>query len=286
LNSYDPTGAGRRIETFVDNLSNWYVRRSRRRFWKSESDVDKMSAYNTLYSCLVILAKLLAPFMPFLAEELYQNLVRSAFPDAPESIHLTDFPANDPSKIDQPLSAATQLAIKVSSIGRAARSQSGIKVRQPLSKVVVALKSKSDREGLMHLRPQVLDELNVKEIEFVDTASELEKPNYTCITEGDTMVAVCTEIPPALAGEGMAREIVHRLQTMRRAAGFEIADYIMTYYEGDEYIREIMHDFAGYIKQETLSRGINETVPSEGIFSETFKLSGHSVKMAVKKENT
>jgi isoleucyl-tRNA synthetase len=284
LNNYNPTDAGRYIETFVDNLSNWYVRRSRRRFWKSESDIDKLSAYNTLYTCLVTLAKLLAPFMPFLAEELYQNLVRSVFPEAPESIHLTDFPIAEPSRIDKELSSATQLAIKVSSIGRAARSQSGIKVRQPLSRVIVALKSNSDREGLTRLKPQILEELNVKEIEFVDGASDLQKPTYTCITEGETVVAVCTEIPPELAGEGMAREIVHRLQTMRRSAGFEIADYIVTYYEGDEYIREVMSGFADYIKQETLSRQIIEKVPADGIFVETFKLGGHTVKMGVKKE--
>jgi isoleucyl-tRNA synthetase len=285
LNSYNPTDAGRKIEHFVDDLSNWYVRRNRRRFWKSGNDQDKLSAYNTLYSCLVTLAKLLAPFMPFLAEELYQNLVCSAFPVAPESVHLSDFPEAEVSKIDQKLSASTQLAIKISSLGRAVRSSASIKVRQPLSKVVVVVKSGSDREGLMALKPQVMEELNVKDIEFVDRLDEIPQSGFVCLKEGELGVAVCTDIPPALAGEGMAREIVHRLQTMRKSAGFEIADYITIYFQADEYIRQIMNDFSSYIRQETLSRNLFENPPPEGIYSENFKLSGHEIKLGVKKES-
>jgi isoleucyl-tRNA synthetase len=285
LNNYDPTDAGRKMENFVSDLSNWYVRRSRRRFWKSENDIDKMSAYNTLYTCLVTISKLLAPFMPFLAEELYTNLVVSAFPGAPESVHLTDFPEADPSRVDKQLASATQLAIKISSIGRAARSGANIKVRQPLANVVVAVKSKTDREGLQHLKPQILEELNVKDVIFVESAAELEKPGYVVTNEGDVSVAVCTEISTELAGEGMAREIVHRLQTMRKSAGFQIADYIITYSEGDDYISQVMKDFADYIQQETLSRQIVSGVPEHGAFIESFKLGGHSLKLAVKKES-
>jgi len=112
LDGYNITDAGRAIERFVDFLSNWYVRRSRRRFWKSESDTDKLAAYQTLYTCLVTLSKLLAPFMPFLAEEMYGNLVRSVYPDAPESVHLADFPKADESLIDENLSADIRLAMK------------------------------------------------------------------------------------------------------------------------------------------------------------------------------
>jgi isoleucyl-tRNA synthetase len=285
LNNYNPTDAGRKMENFVGDLSNWYVRRSRRRFWKSESDTDKMSAYDTLYTCLVTFSKLLAPFMPFLAEELYQNLVRSASPDAPESVHLTDFPVADASKIDQQLSSATQLAIKVSSLGRAARSGANIKVRQPLSRVVVAVKSRTDREGLMKLKLQVLEELNVKDIGFVDTTGELNQPGYTCILEGENGVAVCTAVSPELEMEGMAREVVHRIQTMRKSAGFEIADQIATYFEGDDYIQKVMQDTASvdYLKQETLSRELLAGVPPEGVYVESFKLGGHQVKLGVKK---
>lgn len=287
LNSYDPTNAGRKIEGFVSDLSNWYVRRSRRRFWKSENDSDKMSAYNTLYTCLVTTAKLLAPFMPFLAEEMYQNLVRSVNPNAPESVHLTGFPEADLSAIDKQLTTATQLAIKVCSLGRSARSGAGIKVRQPLAKIVVAMKSKTDRECLDRLKPQILEELNVKDIEFADVASELERPGYVALAEGDVCVGVCAEISAELEMEGMAREVVHRIQTMRKSAGFEIADHITTFYEGDDYIQQVMQDpvSAQYIKQETLSEALSPGVPQEGVYSESFKLNGHAIKLGVKKKS-
>lgn len=283
LDVYNPTEAGRKIESFVDELSNWYVRRSRRRFWKSESDADKLSAYTTLYQCLVTLSKLLAPLTPFLAEELYQNLVGSVSPNEPDSVHLADFPIADMAKIDKQLITDTQLAMKVCSLGRAARSQAGIKVRQPLSKIVVKVTSKKERESLERLMSQVLDELNVKGLEFADDLAELDKPGLMANLEGVYGVAVPTEISPELQAEGMAREIVHRLQTMRRSAGFDIADYITTYYEGDEYIRQVMVDFADYIKQETLSRQLIEGVPKQDVFTERYKLGGRDILLGVKK---
>ncbi|MDO8569048.1 MAG: isoleucine--tRNA ligase, partial [Dehalococcoidales bacterium] len=222
LENYDPTGAARKIETFVDDLSNWYVRRSRRRFWKSENDTDKLSAYNTLYQCLVTLAKLIAPFTPFLAEELYQNLVRPVNANAPESVHLTDFPIADESQIHQQLADDNRLAMKISSMGRAARAKAGIKVRQPLAHVVVSVTSNREKEGLERLLPQVLDELNVKSLEFVGSEVALERPGYLVSSEGGYTVAVPTQISAELEAEGTAREIVHRLQTMRRSAGFDI----------------------------------------------------------------
>ncbi|MDP2931490.1 MAG: isoleucine--tRNA ligase [Chloroflexota bacterium] len=283
LNGYDPTEGGRKIEGFVDELSSWYVRRSRRRFWKSESDTDKLSAYNTLYQCLVTLAKLLAPFMPFLAEELYQNLVCTVSPQAPDSVHLADFPVADESKIDKQLSENIRLVMKVSSLGRAARSQAGIKVRQPLARVMVNVGSRKERAELERLVSQVLDELNVKDLGFVESPTELEKPYYVVCSEGTCSVAVLTEIPPELVAEGVAREVVHRLQTMRRAAGFDIADHIITYYEGDDYVKQVMKDFANYIKQETLSRELVEGVLKEGAFAEKHKLGGHEVSLGVRR---
>ncbi|MEE8618904.1 MAG: class I tRNA ligase family protein, partial [Dehalococcoidales bacterium] len=283
LDSYNPTEAGRKIESFVDDLSNWYVRRSRRRFWKSENDADKLSAYTNLYQCLATLSKLLAPFTPFVAEALYQNLVCSAFPEAPDSVHLADFPVADTNKIDRQLAADTQLAMKVSSLGRAARGQAGIKVRQPLAKVMVKVGSERDREGLKRVIPQVLDELNVKNVELVESVAEFSKEGYEISSEGGYSVAVPTEISPELQAEGMAREVVHRLQIMRRSAGFDIADYIATYYQGDAYIRRIIEDFADYIKQETLSRKLIEVVPEEGVFTESYKLGGYEVLLGVKR---
>jgi isoleucyl-tRNA synthetase len=285
LGNYNPTDAGREMEKFVSDLSNWYVRRSRRRFWKSESDTDKTSAYNTLYTCLVTFSKLLAPFMPFMAEELYQNLVKSAFPEAPDSVHLTDFPVADNAKINEQLSLSTQLAIKVCSLGRAARNSANIKVRQPLSKVVVAVKSRTEREGLMKLKPQVLEELNVKDIDFVDSLGGLNQSNYSCMLEGDNGVAICLELSHELEMEGMAREVVHRIQTMRKSAGFEIADQIVTYFEGDDYIQKVLQDTASvdYLKQETLSRELLPGVPAEEVYTENFKLGGHAIKLGLKK---
>ena len=145
LDNYDPTNAGRRIEGFVDVLSNWYVRRSRRRFWKSENDAEKQSAYDTLYGCLVTLSKLIAPFTPFLAEELYRNLVYAVDSSAPESVHLASFPEADESLIDPALNDEARLAMKVSSLGRAARSKAGIKVRQPLASVKVVVRNAGER---------------------------------------------------------------------------------------------------------------------------------------------
>jgi len=283
LDSYNPTEAGRKIENFVNDLSNWYVRRSRRRFWKSENDTDKLSAYNTLYQCLVTLSKLLAPFTPFLAEELYQNLVSSVFPEGPDSIHLTDFPVADESRIDTQLAADTRLAMKLSSLGRAARSQAGIKVRQPLATTLISLSSPREKALLERVKPQILEELNVKELELVNSAAELEKKGYVVSQEGAYGVAVPTDISPELKAEGMAREIVHRIQTMRRSAGFDIADYIVTYYQGEDYIKQVMTDFADYIKQETLSRKLIEGVPEKEIFSESYKLVGYEILLGVAK---
>jgi len=300
LEAYNPTEAGRKIESFVGDLSNWYVRRSRRRFWKSENDADKLSAYTTLCECLVTLSKLLAPFTPFLAEELYQNLVCSAFPDTPGSVHLADFPVADESRIDKQLAADTQLVMKISSLGRAARSQAGIKVRQPLAHVVVSVAGSSEEESLKRLKAQILEELNVKDLitkHFREVAG-LEGKGYVVIssqertfskkgiaqfTTGVYLVAVPTEISPELAAEGMAREIVHRLQTMRRSAGFDIADYIVTYYQGGPYIRQVVEDFAGYIRQETLSRELTRGVPSEGVFTESYRLGDHDILLGVRR---
>jgi isoleucyl-tRNA synthetase len=285
LDGYNPTEAGRRIEGFVDDLSNWYVRRSRRRFWKSESDADKLVAYTTLYQCLVTLSKLLAPLAPFLAEEMYQNLVCSVFTEVPDSVHLADFPIADESKIDKRLSDDIRLAMKLSSLGRAARSRAGIKVRQPLARVMVKLQSGKEEEAMERVKSQLLEELNVKGVESVDREAELAEPGYEVVSESGYSVAICTEISPELEAEGVVREVVRRLQTMRRSAGFDIADHIITYYQGDDYIRRVMtgKELADYIKQETLSSELVEGVPEEGVFTERHKLSGYEVSLGVKR---
>jgi isoleucyl-tRNA synthetase len=137
LEGYDSMAAARQIEDFVEGLSNWYVRRSRRRFWKSESDVDKEAAYYTLWTCLTTVNRLMAPFTPFLAEEMYQNLVRGVDATAADSVHLNAWPVADEALIDRDLSASVDLVQRLVSLGRAARSQKNLKVRQPLAEVFV-----------------------------------------------------------------------------------------------------------------------------------------------------
>ena len=283
LGEYDPTSAGRKIESFVNDLSNWYVRRSRRRFWKSQNDDDKLSAYNTLYQTLVTLARLLAPFTPFIAEEIYQNLVRTIDKSAPESVHLASFPVADESLIDKDIMAGTELAMKVCSMGRAARSKSAVKVRQPLPRVIIKTRSSHEREALTNLCAQITDELNVKDIGF--TSEEMkEDKNLSVIADSDYQVGIVTEISPELLAEGLAREIVRRLQTMRRSAGLEISDHIQTYYEGGEQVQAVMTDFADYIKQETLSKAILRKTAEPPAYTEKFKLTGLEITLSIEKQ--
>ncbi|GAF70680.1 unnamed protein product, partial [marine sediment metagenome] len=293
MEGYNPTDAGRRIQDFVDDLSNWYVRRSRRRFWKSESDADKLSAYATLYECLVTLAKLLAPLTPFVAEEIYQNLVRSYYPDEPESVHLAHFPIADRSQVDEKLAQDIHLAMKVASLGRAARSNAGIKVRQPLAKVILGPTGPTGptgsqvRESLGATGPQVLEELNVKEIEFEEDEERLKRladeGKVEIAMEGGFSVAIVTEVTPELADEGMARELVHRLQTMRKQAGFDIADYIYTYYQGGENLKRVIEKHADYIKQETLSRDLIAGIPQDA-YTESHRIDGEEITLGVKRQ--
>ena len=182
------------------------------------------------------------------------------------------------------LAAGTRLAMKVSSLGRAARSKAGIKVRQPLARVVVKTRLVAERESLERLSSQVLEELNVKAIEFVSHEDELiDKPGYSVAIEGSYVVAIDTQIPPQLAQEGMARELVHRLQTMRRNAGFDIADYIVTYYQTETPLQQVMEDFSPYIKQETLSRQLIQGTPEADAHTEKHRIDGYEVVLGVKR---
>ncbi|OGO19522.1 MAG: isoleucine--tRNA ligase [Chloroflexi bacterium RBG_16_50_11] len=285
LENYNPTDAGRKIDDFIDGLSNWYVRRSRRRFWKSENDADKLSAYNTLYHCLVTLAKLLAPFTPFVAEELYQNLVRSVSLNAPESVHLADFPVADTSKIDKQLADDNRLAMKVCSLGRSARSKAGIKIRQPLETLYVGVASDHEARSLERVAPLILDELNVKELktDTLEKVAGLEVANYSVVSETGSAVGVSTYIPLELQAEGIAREIVHRIQTMRRTAGYEIADRIILYYDAGAYFVQGISAFADYIRQETLADDIEEGIPDSADLQEEHKIEGHRLSLGIKR---
>jgi isoleucyl-tRNA synthetase len=167
LDTYDAKRAGEAIESFVDQLSNWYVRRNRRRFWKSTNPDDKRSAYLTLYECLDVAHRLMAPFAPFLAENVYQNLVRSRDPNAPPSVHMTEWPEGDASKEDDQLLFEIGVVQKVAGLARAARSQSGVRTRQPLSRLLIRAPDDAAAKALADHQDQILEELNVKSIEFI-----------------------------------------------------------------------------------------------------------------------
>ena len=353
LENYGPERAARSAERFVEYLSNWYVRRSRRRFWKSgvlvqqdgTADEDKLSAYATLYECVVTLAKLLAPFMPFMTESIYQNLVRSA-DGGYESVHLEPYPQADQSKVDQRLADATRLAMRVSSLGRAARSKAGIKVRQPLQTALVKLRSPEEAELVSQVAAQVEGELNVRELVFFDDDTDVmefkiqantallgpkyggelefivqrldttdpsqvysrvsegrsveiagytlepdevlvtwsDKEGYSVASEAGYAVAVTTTVSPELALEGLARELVHRIQNMRRSAGFDIADHITIYYLGSPKLDEVMAAHGDFIRQETLSRQVVRDQPVQEAYVETHNVDGLDATLGVMKQ--
>ena len=352
LEAYECDLVARRIEDFVEYLSNWYVRRSRRRFWKSgllgpssgAVDEDKLSAYTTLYECLTTLVKLAAPFIPFVTESMYQNLVRSPGLGR-ESVHLDSWPVADASKVDRSLAEAIRLAMRVSSLGRAARSRAGIKVRQPLSTAFVKLKAPDEADLLTQVTDQVLEELNLKALDsLTDEAdvtelrvqpnlpvlgprygprvaeiraglsaadprrvyrtvaagesveidgyvlgpddvivSSTDRPGYSVASEGGYTVAISTDVSPELAAEGLARELVHRLQNMRRSAGFDIADRIVTYYDAPADLAAVFETHGRYILRETLSNRLIESAAPEGAHSETHQIDRRAVQLGVER---
>jgi isoleucyl-tRNA synthetase len=291
MDSYNLTTATRRIEAFVDNLSNWYVRRNRRRFWRSESDADKLAAYSTLYRCLVTLSGLLAPFVPFIAEELHQNLCCSVGRQSGESVHLSDFPVANEAEIDDRLNRDVELAMRISSLGRAARAKVGIKVRQPLGKAVIRVGTNEEKKGLEKLAAEVMDEINVKRLVVLSEAGETEEfpsnmPDYSVANDARYWVAIGIELPPELVAEGVSRELVRHLQNMRRNAKFDITDRIITYYHTKEpLVSEVIRTFANYIKQETLSEELVDSLSPDGTYGERHRIANGDISLAIKKTN-
>ena len=225
LDGYDPTGASRAVRDFVvDDLSNWYVRRNRRRFWKSESDTDKLAAYETLHEVLVTVAQLMAPMAPFLSEHLYQNLVVTLQPDAPESVHLTEWPVYDAALIDEALLRDMNALQRVVELGRGARAASGMKTRQPLPEVLVRVRSEEELAGLKRLEDQLLEELNVKSANYLDVHADFVdytvKPNLPRV--GKRLGKLIPELKRALAetdGREIARNIRNGKETVLELNG-------------------------------------------------------------------
>ena len=327
LEDYEPTRAGRLISAFViDNLSNWYVRLGRKRFWAGDMDDDKLSAYQTLYRCLTTVARLMAPIAPFYADSLYRDLTANADDKAP-SVHLADFPQAE-GEINVELERRMALAQKISSMVLSLRKKEGVIVRQPLRKICIPDTSASLREDVMAVADIILDEVNVKEIEFVQGDMLVKKvkcnfrvmgkkygklmkgvaaamsalsnneigrleadgkydievegqtltveladveivsediPGWTVASDGNLTVALDLTIDESLRRQGMARELVKRIQAYRKQAGFNLADRIRITLFADERITDAVADFGAYIKQQVLATEIATTSHAEGL---------------------
>ena len=282
LEDYDPASVPRAVEEFIDDLSVWYVRRSRRRFWKSGSDTDKHAAYQTLYHCLTTLTRLLAPFMPFLAEELYQNLTRSVDPGAPESVHLSRYPEPETGLIDEALEKEVRLVRSAVSLGRAAREKSKLKVRQPLSAALIRLNEPGEKDAILLHAETIKEELNVHELLFNDKDTQF-PADYVVEQDPDRAVGICTKLTPELENEGFARELVHKVQNMRKAAGFEVTDRIRLHCQASPRLAAAVRAFDDYIRRETLALTVTDEPLTEPDIHETAKINREPAELALKR---
>ncbi|MCF0262086.1 MAG: isoleucine--tRNA ligase [Sphaerochaetaceae bacterium] len=313
---YDIQRACGYLLSFIDSLNNWYIRRSRRRFWKSENDGDKKMAYDTLYKVLMTYIKLASPIVPFICEEIYQNLKTDK---DPESVHLCDFPTYDANHRDYALEKMMSLTVQAITMGRALRSAHNLKTRQPLKKLFLVDRDGEDRKILSKMKAIIAEELNVKEVEINDDESSLvdysakanfkvlgaklgksmkdvaskiqaftsdkiasilegvkhkveygegnsvelsvddlviqrtEKENLKILNEGQLTVGFDTEVTKELLYEGLARDIIRAIQTLRKEKGFEVSDRIILTIGGDEEVKAVYDMFKDYIQNETLT---------------------------------
>ena len=343
LANYKIPEAARALQEFVDEMSNWYVRRSRERFWAKGMEQDKINAYMTLYHALVTIVKTAAPMIPFMTEDIYQNLVRSVDKDAPESIHLCDFPTVNEAWIDKDLEADMKELLEIVVLGRACRNTANIKNRQPIGTMYV----KAEKKMSEFYTDIIADELNVKEVKFADdvesfisysfkpqlrtvgpkygkllggirqaltdingtaamnelrtngvlkldingndvelTEEDLlietaQTEGYVSESDGETSVVLDTNLTPELIEEGFVREIISKIQTMRKEAGFEVMDKIVVYAHGNDKIQDIMKAHEDEIKSEVLA---DEMVLGEtdGYVKE-WNINKEAVTMGVKK---
>lgn len=343
LANYKIPEAARALQEFVDEMSNWYVRRSRERFWAKGMEQDKINAYMTLYHALVTIAKTAAPMIPFMTEDIYQNLVRSVDKDAPESIHLCDFATVNEAWIDKDLEADMKELLEIVVLGRACRNTANIKNRQPIGTMYV----KAEKKMSEFYTDIIADELNVKEVKFADdvesfisysfkpqlrtvgpkygkllggirqaltdingtaamnelrtngvlkldingndvelTEEDLlietaQTEGYVSESDGETSVVLDTNLTPELIEEGFVREIISKIQTMRKEAGFEVMDKIVVYAHGNDKIQDVMKAHEDEIKSEVLA---DEMVLGEtdGYVKE-WNINKEAVTMGVKK---
>ena len=343
LGNYRIPEAARALDSFVDEMSNWYVRRSRDRFWAKGMEQDKINAYMTLYTALVTVAKTAAPMIPFMTEDIYQNLVRNLDPSAPESIHLCDFPVANEQHIDKALEDNMEAVLKIVVIGRACRNTANIKTKQPIGKMYV----KADFALSEYFVEIIEDELNVKNVEFTEDVSAFtsytfkpqlrtvgpkygkylkqiqqtlasldgnqamaklkaegalkldnisdevvlceedllismaQKEGYVSDSEGGVTVVLDTNLTPELIEEGMVREIISKLQTMRKEADFEVTDRIHVTYSGSDKVGEIFEKYGENIKTVVLADTVTEGM-TDG-YQKEWKINGETVLLGVQK---
>ena len=342
LDDLKMTEAGREMQDFMDDLSNWYVRRCRERYWGKDMTADKEAAYMTLYTVLKTMALMSAPFTPFMSETMYQNMVRTVDKSAPESIHLCDWPHKDESFIDPELEANMAAVLDIVVLGRSARNAANIKNRQPVASMYVQGKALPDMYVSI-----IADELNVKEVKFVDDASSFisyrvkpqlktlgprygkllpkinqylagegignavvaahnrgesykfdidgteislaaedvlvsteENAGFVTVTEHDLSVVLDTNLTPELIEEGFVREIVSKVQTMRKEAGFEVTDHIVLSHHGNSLIEGIFARHGAEIAADTLADSIK--LGSAG-YVKDWEINGESVTLGVEK---
>lgn len=342
---YEPTRAGRMISTFViDNLSNWYVRLCRKRFWAGEMDDDKLSAYQTLYRCLFTVSKLMAPIAPFYADRLYGDLKAASAENGCVSVHLSAFPKAEASEIDTTLEQRMELAQKVTSMVLSLRKKEHVIVRQPLQKICIPATDACQKENIEAMSQLILDEVNVKELEFVegdmlekkvkcnfrvmgkkfgklmkavaaavgalsqDAINELsvngsvqvdvdgqtveivredveivseDIPEWTVANDGALTVALDLEITEELKNEGMAREIVKRIQAYRKSSGFEITDHIHVVLSHEDNLQKAVEAYHDYICSQVLADKLEFGAPESGeeLDFEDFKISVDITKL-------
>lgn len=342
---YEPTKVAREINTFVnDNLSNWYVRLCRRRFWKGDYTEDKISAYQTLYTCLETVAKISAPIAPFFMDRLYQDLNNITEKDKAESVHLTDFPIADENKIDNDLVEKTHLAQQITSMVFSLRKKENIKVRQPLQKIMIPVLDKNTEDKILAVSELIKQEVNVKEISLINpeeaknlitrqikpnfktlglrlgkdmksVAAEIQKlsneeihhleqngkieilghpisiddveifakdiPGWTILSEGKITVALDLTISEDLKSEGIARELINRVQNLRKEKGFELTDKIIIEIEEENPFSEDIIKNKDYISSEVLAENIIN-VKELSLYDEV-EIEEHSFKINIYK---
>jgi isoleucyl-tRNA synthetase len=277
MDGYDCTGAGRRIAAFVEDLSNWYVRRSRRRFYAKEtSEEDKAAAHATLHETLKTLALVLAPFTPFVADEIWDNAVRSVRPDEPDSVHLADWPAADEALIDEDLRASMAAARRAVGLGLQAREQAKIKVRQPLARAVL---SGAGSDIAFRHATIVADELNVKEVVVADAAPA----EAAQASDGTLTVSIDTVLTPELRGEGLARELVRGIQNLRKKSGLAVSDRIHLAIEAPDDVWKAIESFVDWIGSETLARAVERGSNADADGSSEIKLDAKPVRIAIRR---